>query len=65
MLRGPSLVLRKQLNSLFSTYFGKKGLFSKNLLRSMLAARHFFFKFFYEKWVYTCVFGLISMPKTT
>ena len=42
----------------------KKSLISKILLRSMLAARPLF-KFFYEKWVYTCLFGLISMPKTT
>ena len=43
MLRGPNLVLKKRLRPLFSTYFGKKGLISKILLRSMLAARHFFF----------------------
>ena len=42
MLRGPNLVLKKRLRPLFSTYFGKKGLISKILLRSMLAARHFF-----------------------
>ena len=46
MLRGPNLVLKKRLRPLFSTYFGKKGLISKILLRSMLAARHFFLNFF-------------------
>ena len=45
MLRGPNLVLKKRLRPLFSTYFGKKGLISKILLRSMLAARHFFIFF--------------------
>ena len=48
MLRGPNLVLKKRLRPLFSTYFGKKGLISKILLRSMLAARHFF-NFFLRK----------------
>ena len=41
MLRGPNLVLRKQSKALFSTYFGKKGHFSKILLRSLCSARLF------------------------
>ena len=48
MLRGPNLVLRKQSKALFSTYFGKKGHFSKNLLRSLCSARLFKKKFYTE-----------------
>ena len=61
MLRGSNLVLRKQLNSLFSTYFGKKGLFSKILLRSLCFARPVLFPFLFSR----LAVALIVAPKSS
>ena len=57
MLRGPNLVLRKQFKALFSTYFGKKDLFSKILLRSLCAARLFKIFIFTENGRKRALFG--------
>ena len=65
MIRGPNLVHETLLESLFSTRFNEITSHFKNFAAQHARREAFFFNFFYEKWVYTCLFGLISMPKTT
>ena len=65
MIRVPSLVHKTLLRSLFSSHFNEIKSHFKNFAAQHARREAFFFKFFYEKWVYTWLFGLISMPKTT